>query len=68
MNKSSSIYIKLATKRAMKLCNIAKIELKMITKGIQSVMKKSNHNIMLKSMKKKSKYNGEQFIKSDTLN
>lgn len=52
----------------MKLCNIAKIELKMITKGIQSVMKKCNHNIMLKSMKKKSKYNGEQFIKSDTLN
>lgn len=41
MNKRSSIYTKLTTKRAMKLCSIAKIELKkMITKGIQSIIKK----------------------------
>lgn len=39
MNKSSSIYTKLTTRRAMKLCSIAKIELKMITKGIQSIIK-----------------------------
>lgn len=70
MNKSSSIYTKLTTKRAMKLCSIAKIEFKkMITKGIQSIIKKTcKHNIMLKAIKKKYKYNGKQFIKSDTLN
>ena len=36
----------------------------MITKGMQSI----KHNIMLKAIKEKSKHNGKQFIKSDTLN